>query len=234
MTLAAVDTWSEQRDEIISDALANVGALGPGQAAVGRMRDHAARALNRIVKSLDVEGQFLWRMSRLTLATIASTSSYALNARAFDIDEPMSYLAAGQTGRNLMLPMTRDEFMSLTDRTNTGTPGRYFIEKTLTGDGRILCTANLWPVPDTTGDTIEYAAALRALDYTTGANTSDFPTSWVLALVYGLSAELAPAYNQPALVAQYRELFEGEIAKQVGADNEKQDLTFVPFGGTNY
>lgn len=234
MTVGATDTWSESRDEIISDALANVGAIGPGETATGRTRDFAARALNRIVKALDAEGQFLWRMSRLTFTTTAATASYALSARAFDIDAPMSYVPAAGTGRVSMLPMTRDEYMALTDRTVSGTPGRYFIEKTLTGAGRILCTAILWPVPDTTSDTIEYAAALRAEDYVTGADTSPFPSSWVRALVYALSAELAPGYAQPALVEVYRDQFETEIGKQVGSDNEKQNLILVPFGGSGY
>ncbi len=234
MTVASTDTWTQTRDEIVADALANVGAIGPGQSATGVMRDHAVRALNRIVKAIDVEGQFLYRVSRLTFTTTAGTGSYALSVRAFDVDEPMSYLAAGQTGRGLMSPMTRDEYMTIGDRTVAGTPGRYFIEKTLTGGGAVLCTAVLWPVPDATGDTIEYAAPLRALDLTTGAQTVDFPSSWIRALVYALSAELAPGYAQPDLVKLYTDQFEVELAKQIGADNEKQDLWFVPFGGSGY
>lgn len=233
MTVSATDVFSQTRDEIISDALANVGAIGPGESASGVMRDHAARALNRIVKAIDAEGQYLWRMSRLTFTTTASTASYTLNATAFDVDEPVSYLQTGGTSRVPLRPMARDDFMSLPDRTTTArVPARYFIEKTLSGAGRTLLTMQLYPVPNTSSDTVEYAAAIRAKDYVTGADTSDFPASWLNCLLWGLTAELAPSYNQPQLSAQYRDMYLAEKDKQIGNDNEKQGVFFVPFGSS--
>lgn len=233
MTTGATDTFSQSRDTIIDDALANVGAIGPGESASGLMRDHAARALNRIVKALDAEGQFLWRMSRLTFTTTASTASYSLNATAFDVDEPVSYLQTGGTTRVPLRPMARDDFMSLPDRTTTSrVPARYFIEKTLSGVGRTLLTMQLYPVPNTSSDTVEYAAAIRAKDYVTGSDTSDFPTTFLNCLVWGLTAELAPAYNQAQLAAQYRDMYLAEKDKQVANDNEKQGTFFVPWGSS--
>jgi hypothetical protein len=233
MTVGATDTFSQTRDEIISDALTNVGAIGPGQDATGVIRDHAARALGRIVKAIDAEGQFLWRMSELTFSTTATTASYALNATVFDVDEPINYMKSGETARVPLRPMSRDEYMALPDRTSAGrVPSRYYVEKSLSGAGRILCTMKLWPVPDTSSDTVTYVGALRAKDYTSGAITSDFPSNWVLCLVYGLTTELAPSYSQMEMAAMYRQLYEAEKNKQLNNDNEKQALIFVPFGGS--
>lgn len=233
MTTGATDTYSQTRDQIIDDSLANIGVIGPGESASGPPREHAARALNRLVKSIDAEGQFLWRISRLTFTTTAATASYTLNATAFDVDEPVSYLQTGGTTRVPLRPMSRDDFMSLPDRTTSGrNPSRYFIEKTLSGAGRILMTMILYPVPNTSSDTVEYAAAVRAKDYVTGADTSDFPSNWVACLVYGLTAELAPAYNQAPLAAQFRQMYMEAKNQQLGADNEHQNLIFVPFGGS--
>jgi hypothetical protein len=232
MTTGATDTWSQSRDEIIADALANVGALGPGETASGAPREHAARALNRIVKALDGEGSFLWRLSRLTFATVASTATYTLSATAFDVDDPVSYLDAGGTTRVPVRPMSLDDYRFKPDRTLTASvPTSYVIEKTLSGAGRTLLTMTLYPVPDSTGDTVEYTAAVRGKDYVAGADTSDFPTNWIQALVYGLTAEIAPAYNQAPLSAQFRDMFMQEKERQLGADNEHQGLTLVPFGG---
>lgn len=233
MTVGATDTFSQTRDEIIADALGNVGALGPGESASGPTREHAARALNRLVKAIDADGQFLWRISRLTVATVAGTASYALSALALDVDEPVSYLQTGGTTRVPLRPMSRDDYMTLPDRTTQArVPSRYYIEKTLTGAGRTLCTMYLYSVPSTTADTVEYAAALRAKDYVTGADTSDFPSNWVQCLVYGLTAEIAPAYNQFSVAQQYREMYLQEKDRQLGNDNEKQGLFFVPFGSS--
>jgi hypothetical protein len=232
MTTGATDTWSQSRDEIIADALANVGALGPGETASGTPREHAARALNRIVKALDGEGSFLWRLSRLTFATVASTATYTLSATAFDVDDPVSYLESGGTTRVPVRPMSLDDYRFKPDRTLTASvPTSYVIEKTLSGSGRTLLAMTLYPVPDSSSDTVEYTAAIRAKDYVTGADTSDFPTNWIQALVYGLTAEIAPTYNQAPLSAQFRDMFMQEKERQLGADNEHQGLTLVPFGG---
>jgi hypothetical protein len=232
MSTGATDTWSQSRDEIISDALANVGAIGPGETASGAPRDHAARALNRVVKALDAEGTFLWRQSRLTFTTTAGTATYTLSATVFDVDAPVSYLEAGGTTRTPVHPMTLDDYRYKPDRTTQASiPTNYVIEKTLSGAGRTLLAMTLYPVPDSTGDTVEYTAAIRAKDYVTGADTSDFPANWIQALVYGLSAEIAPAYNQAGLAGQFRQMFLEEKERQLGADNEHQGLTLVPFGG---
>lgn len=231
MSVGTTDTWASSRDDIINDALANVGAVGPGVSAVGPMRDHAARALDRIVKAIDGEGQFLWRMSRLTTSSVASQASYTLSALAFDVDEPVSYMANGGTTRVPLAAISRDEYMAKPDRTSTSsTPSNYYIEKTLSS-GRTALTMYLYPTPSGSGDTIEYVAALRAKDFNTGATNPDFPSAWHKALVYGLTAELAPSYGQPDLMVTFGQLFEAEKGRQINNDTEKLGITFVPFGG---
>lgn len=228
MAQGTTDTWATTRDEIISDALINVGALSPGESATGGVRDHAARALDALAKALDAEGAFLWRTTRLTFATVASTASYTLNATAFDVDEPVSYLSG--TTRVPLVPMSSDDYRVLPDRTVSGTPSRYYIEKALT-TGRTAMTMYLYPVPDTTADTVEYRAQIRAKDFNTGATNPDFPSNWAKCLKYGLTVELAPAYQQLELMAAFSALYQAEKALQLGNDNEKQGVVFVPWGG---
>lgn len=233
MAVGTTDTWTLSRDEIINDALANVGAIGPGEEASGIMRTHAARALDRIVKAIDAEGQFLWRISELTVTTTASDGSYDLNANVFDVDEPVNYMKTGETSRVPLRPMSRDEWMALPDRTSEArVPSRYYVSKALSAGARILCTLNLWPVPSTSSDTLTYAGALRAKDFNTGATNADFPSNWMSCLVYGLTFELAPSYGKPQLSAQYRDMYESEKQRQIGNDNEKQATFLVPFGSS--
>src|SRR5688572_10076501 len=130
MAVGTTDTWQATRDEIISDALANVGAVGPGVDATGVMRTHAARELDRVVKAIDGEGQFLWRLSRLTFDTTDGTASYSLHATVLDVDEPLSYLDDSSSTRTPLTPMSRDEYMMLPDRTiEADVPNRYYVEK---------------------------------------------------------------------------------------------------------
>lgn len=226
MPVGTVDTFTQTCEEICTDALINVGAVDPGRTAAGAMLTHARRALNRLVKSIDADGQFTWRLVRRTQVTTDGDKDFTTGTDVLDIDEPMSFIRAGATSRSPIYAMSRDDYMHITDRTSEAVPSRFLVEKTLSG-----ITVTLWPVPDATGDTIEYAAYLRALDYDSGATHSDFPTKWIAALVYGLSAELAPAYSQPQLVTVFRPLFQAERQKQLMDDTERGGLTLVPFGG---
>lgn len=231
MTTGATDTFTQTRDEICTDALINVGAIGPGKTASGALLTHAARALNRLVKSIDADGQFLWRMVRRTTTTTSGTATFTPATDVLDVDSPMSYIKAGQTGRSTIEPMSRDEFMSLGDRTSTGTPTRFLAERVLASN---QITITWWPVPDTTGDTIEYAVALRAKEFVAGSDTPDFNSKWILTLVYGLTMELAPGYAQPELIGTYMPLYNAE-KKRVLADETERGSTFlVPFGGMSY
>ena len=231
MAVGTTDTWQSTRDEIIADALSKVGAIGPGEEAGGRVRTHAARRLDAIVKELDAEGQFLWRVSRLTTTTSASTATVTISALAMDIDEPIRYTKSGATAGRPLLPMTRDEYMALPDRTITAdVPTNYFIEKALT-NGRALITLYLYPEPEDASDTVEYAAFLRAKDFNTGATHPDFPSSWTRCLGFMLAADLAPDYGQIGMVRTFQSIYEPLLDKLLGADNEKQGLTMIAFGG---
>jgi len=230
MAVGTTDTFNQTRDEIISDALINLGALAPGKTATGARRDHAVRALGRIVKSIDADGQFLWRVVRRTLSTTDGTATYTLGTDVLDVDDPMNFRRSGANGRSQIRAMSRDEFMSLADRTIEGVPTLYFLEKTLL----TTVTVTFWPVPDATGDSIEYAAVLRGKDFDDGSTNADFNQKWVTCLVYGLTAELAGAYGQPQLMQQYRQMFLEEKGRQLQDEGERGNLVLVPFGGSAY
>jgi hypothetical protein len=232
MTVGATTSFEQSRDDLIADALENVGAIGAGEsrnANNGTLFDSAARVLNRLVKSIDKDGQRLWRIVRRTTTTTAADADFTLASDVLDVDEPMRYTRAGETApAGYIRPMSRDEYMEIGDRAQAGIPSRFFVERTLTAK-----TVYLWPVPDTTGDTIEYAVATRTADFTSGADTPDFPAEWTSCLVYGLTMELAPKFDQADLIGTYKPLFENELARLVNADTEKGPMVFSPmyYGG---
>lgn len=227
MATSGDTTFDCNRDEIIADALANVGALGPGQDPKGRILTHAARALNRVVKAIDADGKFLWRAIRRTQALTAGTSSYTLGADVLEVEEPLNFYRAGTTVRSPVRFMSQDDYAVLPDRTLQGQPSLYTIEYALP----TTITMLVYPTPDATGDTIEYRAMLRGQDYDTGAHTGDFPARWLNALLYGLTAEIAPAYGQMSMEARFAKKFEAEKARQMGAGDEKGPTFLIPFGG---
>lgn len=230
MAVGTTDTFVSSCEEICSRALANLGAIGPGETASGKMLTDAKNRLNALVKSIDADGQTLWRISRLTTTTTASTATVTISALAVDIDEPIRYTKSGASTGVPLSPMTRDEYMAVPNRTATAdTPTKYFVEKTLSG-GRASITLRLYPVPEDSGDTVEYAAFLRGKDFETSATNPDFPSSWTNCLEWGLTSLLAPSYAQPALMASFGGMYVAEKNRLLAADNEKQDTVLVPFG----
>lgn len=226
MATSGSDDFEAQRNDIIAEALENVGAIGIGDSSGSNnaaLFTAGARSLNRVVKSIDKEGQFLWRIVRRTTTTTDGTATFSPASDVLAIDEPMRYTRSGETSATILTAMSRDDYMRVPDRTIEGLPRQYFWEKTLTSR-----TVTLYPVPDATGDTIEYAASVRADDFDASTDTPDFPSKWTSCLVYGLTMELAPKFGQAALVAQFKPLFEDELRRLVNDDTEHGSMILSP------
>jgi hypothetical protein len=233
MATSGVSTFEETRDDILQESLENLGAIAPNETRSANnsdLFDAAARALNRVVKSIDKDGQFLWRYVRRTTTTTGTTavpqSSFALASDVLTIDAPMNFKLSTEDTRSLIEPMPRDEFMKIGNRLTTGVPNRYYIEYTLG-----VRTVYLDPIVITSGDSIEYAAVLRGQDFTTGADTPDFTSKWASCLVYGTTMELCPKFRQAAQIGTWKQLFEDEKSRLEMDDGERGDMTFVPFQG---
>ncbi len=232
MTIGATTSFTETRDDIISEALENCGAIEPGgtrDATNSNLFTMGERALNRIVKSIDTDGGIrLWHFVRRTYTTVAGTASFATAADVLAIDGPCRYTRAAATSALQALPMSRDDYMALADRTTPGPSTQYYAESLLT-----TTTVYLWPVPDATGDTFEYTACVRGADFVTGADTPDFAPEWLTCLVYGLTVELAPKLSQSSLVDRFKPMYEAELSKLANSDNERGNLTLVAFGSSS-
>jgi len=243
LSIGNTSTFAETRDEIITDALTNLGVVSPSKsvtdARTAGLLTHAARALNRLVKSMDADGQFLWRIVRRSATLAIGTEFITIANDVLDIDEPMGIRAAGDgSDKTPVMSMSRDEWMVLRESgdfpVEVGRPVRYFLEHTQSA-ALTDTTPSLHfdKVADVTY-TAEYAAFIRSADFVSGATTPNFPTKWISCLVYGLTAELAPAYKQPALMSSFRTMFKEEKARLLSDDTERGSLTLVPFGFRAY
>ncbi len=239
MSIPAASTYNPNRARIVQLALTNVGAIGPG--SVNPSQDaaalvaHANDVLNILVKSMDVDGILQWRATIRTLSTVAGQSSYLLSNDTADIDSPGRYLINGQNGASQVTPMVQNEWMTIGDRTLTGTPIQYFVYKNMDATGIEQITLYFYPTPVNTGDTFEYTAVLRSKDQTADADTLDVAQAWVRCMVYGLTADLGPGYGMDMNRLQYfGKLFEDERQRCLEADVEHGDVQIVPYGGSSW
>ncbi len=228
MTIGATTSFSESRDEIIAEALSNLGALEPGGSrnnSNSPLFEAGAKALNRIVKKIDTTGMRLWRTVRRIAVMTAGVDTVTLASDVLLVDDPARYTRSGDTAALQCFAWSRKDYMAVADRTTPGPARQFFFEQTLTGQ-----VLKLWPVPDQTDDTLEYVAYTRGADFTTGADTPDFPSEWTSCLVYGLTVELAPKFMQAGLIQTFKPMYEAELAELVESDTEHGNLTLSPWG----
>jgi hypothetical protein len=250
MTIGATSTFQESLNDICTDALTNLGVVAPGkdasQARTAGQLTHAARALNRLVKSMDADGELLWRVERRAIDVAAfdlspinvNSPGFTCAADVLAVDEPLRYTPAtdptGATG-TIVQAMSRDDWMSLPDRDQKGTPLRYYAEYSPGGSSpRNSLTIYFNPIPTNQNDVIEYSAYIKSADFTSGADTPDFLQKWTGCLVYGLTAELAAAYGQMDKLSAYRQMFLDEKARLLADDSEHGRTFLVPFGWGTY
>lgn len=230
MTIGATTSFTESRDDLIAECLENLGAIEPGairDATNSNLFTMGERSLNRVVKNIDASGVHLWHYQRRTYTTVAGTASFVLASDALGLDGPIRYTRAGATSSLQGLPMSRKNYMELADRTTPGPSTTYYVEQLLGST-----TVFLWPVPDASGDIVEYTVCVRGADFTAGADTADFWAEWLNCLVYGLTAELAPKLSQSALMDRFSAKFDAELRKLVDSDNERGGMTLVPYGAS--
>lgn len=243
MAVPASATYNPNRQRIVQLALTNVGAIGPGAVTVGQdaapLVADANDRLNILVKSMDVDGVLQWRSPRVTFTTVAGQASYTLPSNTYDVDPPMRYTISGQTTATQVYPMTDSEYMCLGDRTVTGIPIQFFLDKGLDATGLENNVLYFFPTPQNTGDAVEYVAVQKAKDQNTDVDTLDVPQLWIRCLIMGLTADLAPGYGKSmAEVGKWMEIFESERQRCLEQDVPHEDVQIAPFGsyygyGTN-
>lgn len=228
MALSGTSTFRETRDVIIQEALENVGAIGPGDtrgANNSQLFDAATNVLNRIVKELDALGYRLWKFVVRTATTTQGTNSFALGTDVLDVVGDVTIQRAGQTSRTLLQSMSRREYYDLPDRTVQGLAYQFYVEASAAPN--LTKTLYVFPVPDATGDTIEYNAQIRGQDMTSGADDYDASSKWGSCLVHGLSAELAPKFRQYTAAQYHRGLYEQTLAFLINDDGERGNISLV-------
>lgn len=222
MTTGSTDVFTETCDEIIADALSNLGACAPGGTPQAKQRAHAFRALNRVVKSIDADGAFLWRTVRRDIPMLVGTASYPMASDVIAVDDPANFRLTGSNSRAPVVGWALEDYRTIADRTTPGNPQNYTVDTALSG-----LTVIVWPVPSATG-TLEVQVSLRGKDFVLGSDTPDFTQKWTACLVLGLSAAIAPAYAQDG--SGFAADFLAEKQRLLNDDNERVNLTLVPWG----
>jgi hypothetical protein len=101
--------YSQNRNELISDALQLLGVIGAGESASANDITFCSAILNKMVKAWEAQGIHLWKESEAIIAVIPGKNKYTLAASNGDIigDNPVeTTLTASASGATLTLSDT--------------------------------------------------------------------------------------------------------------------------------
>lgn len=136
-----------------------------------------------------------------------------------------SFTDSGGSTRPLT-PIGRDDWSSLTNRTQSGQVTQFFAEKLYD-----RLNLNLWYAPDATAATGTLMAVIRisTTDLVVGSDTLLFPPEWAIALRWGIADEVS--YGMPPELQQ-RCQTRAQAYRQALEDFDVEDVetTFQPDG----
>jgi hypothetical protein len=179
-------------------------------------------------------GLNLWTVQNTTLALVAGTSSYDLDADKLDIIEGLLRTDAGDPAKQSDLTMQRisvSQYAHQTNKLTQGRPLQYYVQRKPTG-----ITIHVWPTPDATQTyTFAYYYMDRIEDTGSPAsNNMDVPARFLPCLVAGLAYQIASKKPEAMQLAPaLKQVYEEQWALAADAAREKASLYMSPGGYNN-
>jgi hypothetical protein len=194
MAVSNSTDFNETAQQIIIDAMGELGIADDEEPLQAVDLNKGLRALNRMFKAWQADGVMIWTLEQGNLALVQGQEAYDFGAGGdfttipFDITDDMRIR---RTSTDLpMIRLSRDEYMSLPSKTVQGYPTQWYYERQRAG-GKLY----VWPAPDATAGTLYFSYRRIIMDVDAGANDFDLPQEWHEAVVFGLAARLVGIYG---------------------------------------
>ena len=177
---------------ILTKSYQDAGKLARGGTLSADMLADGIDRMNDLINLWQTQGLRLWLESEVTMPLVSGKQMYSF-APAGDVvmSRPLRIKAAtywdSQSNARSLLPISRDEWTRLSNRTIPGSVNQYFVEK-LAGQLNLY----LWQLPDATAatGTLKVVVQNQAGQVVIGSDTPSFPPEWTLALRWGVADEI--------------------------------------------
>lgn len=210
----------------IADTIEEAYELAGLELRTGYDAETARRSLNIMFADWSNRGVNLWTVAQVSLNMVSGTASYTLNSYDLDVLEAVIrvYDSTGSTSYSdiSLNRISRLEYLNLPDKTTTGRPSQFFIDRQETP------VLYLYPTPDsiTTYKFVSYRMQ-RIDDVTASAQDQEVPSRFIPSMTTGLAYQLALKKNPEKaqiLKMEYEELFNRASSE----DTDRAVLQLVP------
>ena len=218
-------------DEIVEEAYERIG-LSPN---TGYDLKTARRSLNIMFQEWANRGLHYWEVKNNSITLVNGQSVYTMfrstndgtsSATAvYGVDDilEMSY----RNSSSVDFPLTkinRSEYQSLSNKTDTGTPVQYLVQRFI---DRVTVTLYLTPGSTEAGNFINYYYVSRIQDAGAYTNESDIPYRFVPCMVSGLSFYLSQKFA-PQRTQEMKLLYEDELQRALQEDGSSSSSYISP------
>lgn len=200
--------------EIIEEAYERCGL----EVRTGYDARTARRSLNLMLADWANRGLNLWTMVEASIPMVAGDASYVL---ANDVVDILDVVIRSQGTDYEVERISRTEYFTLPNKTTTGRPSQFFLERT------IVPTLYLWATPDNSTDVLRYYYIRRMQDADTLTNTTDIPFRFLPCMVAGLAYYLAMK-RAPERLPILKSVYDEEFQRAADEDIDRVPLKLVP------
>lgn len=201
---------------IIQDAYFDAGLLQEGQTVNSEQVVNGMRRLTDLINLWQTQGLKLWLNVDTPVTLVSGQGTYALSPTGDVVmAKPPRVIQAifvDSTGiRRPLIPLAWDDYMRLSQITQTGTINSYFVNKK-----QSELSVFFWLIPDATAatGTVHLLLQVQVTNFISVTETMNFPIEWRIALRWGLADELATGQPEAIMnrcqqrAATYREMLE--------------------------
>ena len=218
-------------DDIITEAYERLGRFDYS----GNDIKSARRSLNIMFQEWANRGLHFWEVGNNDITLVngqavytmyRSTSDGTSDATAvYGVDDILE--AVYRNSSSTYFPLTkinRSAYQGLSNKTNTGTPTQYFVQRFI---DKVTITLYLTPGASEAGNKLNYYYVKRIQDAGAYTNEADVPYRFVPCMCAGLAYYLSQKVK-PELTQQMKLLYEDELKRALEEDGSPSSSFITP------
>ena len=178
----------------------------------------ARRSLNLMLADWANRGLNQWTIEQKTQALTQGDGEYSLGTDIIDI---LSVVVRRDGTDFSLLRLSRDEFLTIPNKTTQSRPNQFFLDRQVTPNLKI------WPLPENSTDVLVYDALTRIQDADTYINTMEVPFRFYPCLAAGLAYYLS-VKRAPERVQVLKSIYEEEFERAATEDRDRSSFNVVP------
>lgn len=178
----------------------------------------AKRSLNLLFADWANRGLNQWTIAQRTQIVTTSDGDYDLGTDVIDV---LSMVVRRSSTDFSMTRISRDEYLSIPNKTTKGRPTQFFIDRQVTPQIKI------WPVPENSTDVLHFDCLTRIEDADTFTNTVEVPFRFYPCLAAGLAYYIA-IKKAPDRIQLLKAIYDEEFDRAQAEDRDRASFNVVP------